>query len=346
MALEVIVLAAGAGTRMRSKHPKVLHELAGRPLLAHVLETAAALRPAAVHVVIGDGADQVRARFATSDIRWATQEPRRGTGHAVAQALPAVSEGATVLVLLGDVPLVSATTLAACLRQARDGIALISARLADPAGAGARVLRDGARVTGVVEERDATPLEAAVAEVNSGMLAAPRALLAELLPAVTPNNAQGEYYLTDVVNLAAARGRHVRAVPAPTPEEVRGVNDRAQLARLERHWQRRQAEALMAEGVTLIDPARLDVRGTVRAGRDCVIDVGVVLEGDVTLGDGVAIGANCVVRNSALGDGVRVLPMCCVDGARVAAGARVGPFARLRPGIKKEASGKEGERRN
>ena len=332
MALEVIVLAAGAGTRMRSKHPKVLHELAGRPLLAHVLETAAALRPAAVHVVIGDGADQVRARFATSDIRWVLQEPRRGTGHTVAQALPAVAADATVLVLLGDVPLVSATTLAACLQQARDGIALISARLADPAGAGARVLRDGARVTGVVEERDATPLEAAVAEVNSGMLAAPRAVLAELLPAVTPNNAQGEYYLTDVVNLAAARGRPVRAVPAPTPEEVRGVNDRAQLARLERHWQHRQAEALMAEGVTLIDPARLDVRGTVRAGRDCVIDVGVVLEGDVTLGDGVAIGANCVVRDSILGDGVRVLPMCCVDGARVAAGARVGPFARLRPG--------------
>ena len=336
MALEVIVLAAGAGTRMRSGQPKVLHCLAGQPLLAHVLATAAALRPAKIHVVVGDGAEQVTARFAANErIRWVKQEPRRGTGDAVAQALPAVAPDATVLVLLGDVPLISAATLATCLREARGEIALVSTRLADPAGAGARVLRDrddGARVVGVVEEQDATPLQAAVAEVNSGMMAAPRALLAELLRAVTPNNAQGEYYLTDVVNLAAARGRPVRAVVAATPMEALGVNDRGQLARLERYWQRRQADALMAEGVTLVDPARLDVRGTVRAGRDCVIDVGVVLEGEVTLGDGVAIGANCVVRDSTLGDDVRVLPMCCIDGARVAAGARIGPFARLRPG--------------
>ena len=334
MALEVIVLAAGAGTRMRSGQPKVLHCLAGQPLLAHVLATAAALRPAKIHVVIGDGAEQVTARFAADErIHWVRQEPRRGTGDAVAQALPAVAPDATVLVLLGDVPLISATTLAACLREAGEEIALVSTKLADPTGAGARVLRDDSgRVVGVVEEQDATPLQAAVAEVNSGMMAAPQALLAELLRAVTPNNAQGEYYLTDVVNLAAARGRPVRAVVAATPMEALGVNDRGQLARLERYWQRRQADALMAEGVTLVDPARLDVRGTVRAGRDCVIDVGVVFEGEVTLGDGVAIGANCVVRDSTLGDGAQVLPMCCIDGARVAAGARIGPFARLRPG--------------
>lgn len=334
MALEVIVLAAGAGTRMRSGQPKVLHCLAGQPLLAHVLATAAALRPAKIHVVIGDGAEQVTARFAADErIHWVRQEPRRGTGDAVAQALPAVAPDATVLVLLGDVPLISAPTLAACLREAGEEIALVSTKLADPTGAGARVLRDDSgRVVGVVEEQDATPPQAAVAEVNSGMMAAPRALLAELLRAVTPNNAQGEYYLTDVVNLAAARGRPVRAVVAATPMEALGVNDRGQLARLERYWQRRQADALMAEGVTLVDPARLDVRGTVRAGRDCVIDVGVVFEGEVTLGDGVAIGANCVVRDSTLGDGAQVLPMCCIDGARVAAGARIGPFARLRPG--------------
>ena len=334
MALEVIVLAAGAGTRMRSGQPKVLHCLAGQPLLAHVLATAAALRPAKIHVVIGDGAEQVTARFAADErIHWVRQEPRRGTGDAVAQALPAVAPDATVLVLLGDVPLISATTLAACLREARESVALVSTKLADPTGAGARVLRDDSgRVVGVVEEQDATPLQAAVAEVNSGMMAAPGALLAELLRAVTPNNAQGEYYLTDVVNLAAARGRPVRAVAAASPMEAFGVNDRGQLARLERYWQRRQADALMAEGVTLVDPARLDVRGAVRAGRDCVIDVGVVFEGEVTLGDGVAIGANCVVRDSTLGDGAQVLPMCCIDGARVAAGARIGPFARLRPG--------------
>ena len=341
MALQVIVLAAGAGTRMRSRLPKALHRLAGRPLLAHVLDAAAAQRPHKTVVVVGEQAEQVRAGVADApagagEISWVLQAPRLGTGHAVSTALPQLAPDATALVLLGDVPLVGADTLAACVERARSGVAIVSADLGPgapaPDGLGARVLRDGERVVGIVEEKDATAAERTIGEVNSGMLAAPCELLRELLRAVTPNNAQGEYYLTDVVALAAARGVEVSAVRAERPEEILGVNDRAQLAHLERHHQRRQAQALMAAGVTVMDPARLDVRGTVRAGQDCVIDVGVVLEGEVALGEGVVIGAGCVLRDVALGDGVEVLPMSCIDGARVAAGCRIGPFARLRPG--------------
>ena len=333
MALQVIVLAAGAGTRMRSRLPKVLQPLAGRPLLAHVLDAAATQRPDKTHVVIGDGADIVRAHFKdTVDVSWAQQTPRLGTGHAVATALPQVAADATVLVLLGDVPLVRADTLAACVDAGQDGVAIVTAELPAPDGCGARVLRDGERVVGIVEERDATAAQRAIREVNSGMLAAPCALLRELLPAVGADNAQGEHYLTDVVTMAAERGVPVRAVRAGRPEETLGVNDRAQLAQMERCYQRRAAEALLGAGVTVLDPARLDVRGTVRAGADCVIDVGVVFEGEVVLGDGVTVGAGCVIRDARLGDGVEVLPLSCIDGARIAAGCRVGPFARLRPG--------------
>ena len=335
MALQVIVLAAGAGTRMRSRLPKALHRLAGRPLLAHVLDAAAAQRPEQTVVVVGEQAERVQAGLADAvagEVRWVRQAPRLGTGHAVSTALPQIAADATVLVLLGDVPLIGADTLAACVRQAQSGVAIVTAELSAPDGLGARVLREGERVVGIVEEKDATAAERAIGEVNSGMLAAPCELLRELLCAVTPDNAQGEYYLTDVVALAAARGVEVSAVRAGRPEEIMGVNDRAQLAHLERHHQRRQAEALMAAGVTVMDPARLDVRGTVRAGRDCVIDVGVVLEGEIALGEGVVVGAGCVLRDATLGDGVEVLPMSCVDGARVAAGCRIGPFARLRPG--------------
>ena len=341
MALQVIVLAAGAGTRMRSRLPKVLHCLAGRPLLAHVLDAATAQRPAHTHVVIGDGAESVRAHFADADaaaaadagaLSWVLQTPQLGTGHAVATALPRVAPDATVLVLLGDVPLIGSETLAACVHAGRDGVAIVTAELPQPDGFGARVLREGERVVGIVEEKDATAAQRAIREVNSGLLAAPCRLLRELLPELTTDNAQAEHYLTDVVALATARGLAVTAVRAGGPEETMGVNDRAQLAQLERHYQRRRAEALMAAGVTLLDPARLDVRGTVRAGTDCVIDVGVVLEGDVVLGDQVSIGTGCVIRDARLDDGVTVLPLSCVDGARLAAGCRVGPFARLRPG--------------
>ena len=340
MALQVIVLAAGEGTRMRSRLPKALHPLAGKPLLAHVLDAAATQRPDKTLVVVGEQAESVReglANHATGEVSWVLQERRLGTGHAVATALPHVAAEATVLVLLGDVPLVEADTLAACVRQAQGGIAIVTADLSAPDappadGFGARVLREGERVAGIVEEKDATDAQRAIREINSGMLAAPCELLRDLLSAVTADNAQGEYYLPDVVGLAVARGIEVSAVRAKYPEEILGVNDRAQLAHLERFHQRRLAQALLEVGVTVMDPARLDVRGTVRAGRDCVLDVGVVLEGEIVLGEGVVIGAGCVLKDATLGDGVEVLPMSCIDGAHIAAGCRVGPFARLRPG--------------
>ena len=332
MALEVIVLAAGAGTRMRSGAAKVLHPLAGRPILAHVLDAAACLEPHCIHVVVGEQGDDVKARFADKPgLSWVFQAPRLGTGHAVAQALPYVAADATVLVLLGDVPLVRPELLAECVGHAGAGLALATVELDDPSGFG-RIRRRAGRVVGIVEDADASPDERSLREVNTGILAAPAALLAELLTAVGTNNQQREYYLTDVVALAAERGIDTVALPAPHAEEVIGINDRAQLAHLERYHQRQQAKALMAAGVTVMDPARLDIRGHVVAGRDCVIDVGVVFEGEVTLGHGVAVGANCVIRDSRLGDGVEVRPMTCIDGAVIAADCRIGPYARLRPG--------------
>ena len=337
MALEVIVLAAGAGKRMRSRLPKVLHPLGGRPLLAHVLGAARALAPRRIHVVVGEHAETIQAAFADAaegqDLRWASQHPPLGTGHAVAQALPAVAEDATVLVLPGDAPLLGEATLAAAAAAGDSTVAIVTAQVPNPAGLG-RILRAGGAVAGIVEERDATASQRAIAEVNAGVLAAPRKLLAKLLAAPTPANAQGEHYLTDVVALAAAEGQRVIGIAAASPEEALGVNDRAQLAHLERRYQRRQAEALMAAGATVMDPARLDVRGAVAVGEDCVIDVGVVFEGAVTLGRGVRIGAGCVLRDARLGDDVEVLPMCCIDGAEVDAGCRIGPFARLRPGTR------------
>ena len=332
MALEVIVLAAGAGTRMRSGVAKVLHPLAGQPILAHVLDTAMRLQAQRIHVVVGEQGDSVKAHFAAMPrLSWVPQEPRLGTGHAVALALPHVSANATVLVLLGDVPLVRPDLLAECVDRAGSGLALVTAELDDPAGFG-RIRRAEGRVVGIVEEADASSGQRLIREVNTGILASRAGLLGELLASVTADNQQGEYYLTDVVALASERGIDIAAVPAPHPEEVAGINDRGQLAHMERYHQLQQARALMAAGVTVMDPARLDIRGQVSAGRDCVIDVGVVLEGEVTLGEAVTIGANCVIRDSTLGDGVEVRPMSCLDGAIVAANCRIGPYARLRPG--------------
>ncbi len=331
MALEVVVLAAGAGTRMRSRLPKVLHPLAGRPLLAHVLDAAAELDPERIHVVVGEQAEAVQAAFADADVRWVRQEPRLGTGHAVAQAMPGIADDATVLVLLGDVPLIRVETALDCARLGKDGVALVTVELPDPAGFG-RIVRDGEGVVGIVEDRDASPAERAIREVNTGILAAPKTLLGELLGGLDQDNRQGEFYLTDIVAAARAQGAGVAAIRAETPEEVTGVNDRCQLAHLERFAQRRRVETLMRDGVTCMDPTRVDVRGALAAGRDCVIDVGVVFEGDVALGEGVRVGANCVIRDAVLGDGVEVAPMSMIDGAVVAAGCRIGPFARLRPG--------------
>ena len=332
MTLEVVVLAAGAGTRMRSSLPKVLQPLGGRPLLAHVLDAAASLEPQGLHVVVGEQRDEVRACFAdAAELSWVVQEPRLGSGHAVAQALPRVADDATVLVLYGDVPFMAMDTLTECVRGGLDGVSLVTVHVEDPRGLGRILRNDAAAIVGIVEERDATAAQRAISEVNSGVVAAPKSMLDALVAEISRDNDQGEYYLTDVVALARSRGIDVVGVEAG-PEETLGVNDRAQLARLERIYQRRQATRLMAEGVTLMDPSRIDIRGSLCAGRDCIVDVNVVFEGEVTLGQSVRIGSGCVIRNSTLGDGVNVEPMSCIDGAAVAAGCRIGPFARLRPG--------------
>jgi bifunctional UDP-N-acetylglucosamine pyrophosphorylase/glucosamine-1-phosphate N-acetyltransferase len=328
--LHVVILAAGLGKRMNSARPKVLHELAGRPLLEHVLSTAAALGSAELHVVVGHGADQVRERFGDR-AHWVYQREQRGTGHAVALALEGIEEPATVLVLYGDVPLVTGSTLSGCVRAAGDGLALVTARVEDPAGLG-RIVRDAAGgVVRIVEDRDATAADREIREINSGILAMRAGPLRRLLAEVGADNAQGEIYLTDVVALAVAAGLHVTGIGAD-PVEVQGVNDRAQLAVLERAFQRREVRRLMAAGVTVADPERIDIRGSVSAGRDCFIDVNVVFAGDIVLGEGVSIGAGAVIADSVLGDGVRVEPHTVVDGARVAARCVLGPFARIRPG--------------
>ena len=332
MALEVVVLAAGAGTRMRSRTPKVLHLLAGRPLLAHVLDTAFRLEPDRCHVVVGDQADEVKAYFCDEPrISWVLQEPRLGSGHAAAQALPTVADDATVLVLLGDVPLVRAETLNQCVAATGDGISLVTIDLPDPSGFG-RILRRDGRIVGIVEDADATAEQLAITEINTGILAAPKAILDALLGTLNRDNKQGEYYLTDIVAKADLDGIPVTGIDGRVPEEVMGVNDRAQLAQLERYYQRGLAHELMGHGVAVMDPARLDIRGRLKAGRDCVIDVDVVFEGEVTLGECVEVGPGCVIRDSVLGDGVEVQPMSYIDGAVIASGCRIGPYARLRPG--------------
>lgn len=333
MALHVVILAAGQGTRMKSARPKVLQPLAGRPLLAHVLGRALGLGAHATHVVYGHGGDAVPAAFPEADVRWVLQAEQHGTGHAVAQAMPGVPDDATVLVLYGDVPLIEAATLRPLVDAARAGrLALLGVRLEDPAGYG-RIIRDaGGRVVRIVEQKDASPSELAVSEVNTGILAAPAGHLRSWLAGLSNANAQGEYYLTDVVAMAVAEGVTVEAALAPTVAEVLGVNDRAQLAGLETALRARITAELMAAGVTFVDPARVDVRGRLDCGHDVVIDVNAVFEGVVELGDGVSIGPNVMIRDSRLGAGCTVRPNTIIEGADVGPGCELGPFARLRPG--------------
>jgi len=339
MKLEVIVLAAGQGTRMRSRLPKVLHPLARRPLLGHVLETVRSLDPVRIHVVIGHGAEQVRAALDAPDITWVLQAEQLGTGHAVLMALPGVDDDATVLVLYGDVPLLRHETLDALVARAP---ALLTAELEDPSGYG-RVLRDAdGNLAGVVEDRDASPAHRAICEINTGVLAYPAALLKTLLPRVRNANAQGEYYLPDVLAMAVAEGQRVDALRTQESREVLGVNDRAQLADAEAEVRRRHAAQLMAQGATLADPMRIDVRGRLACGQDVFIDVNCVFEGDVVLGDGVEIGPNCVLCNTRVGDGAVVKAMSHLDEAEVGPRCRVGPYARLRPGTHLEPDARIG----
>ena len=334
MALYIVIMAAGKGTRMKSALPKVLHRLAGRALLQHVLDTAAALGPGRTIVVTGHGAAAVESASAASGARFVRQEPQLGTGHAVQQAVPALDDGhATTLILNGDVPLIRPET-AAALATACGGtkLALLTIELPDPTGYGRIVRAADGSVRAIVEHKDATPAQRALREVYTGMMAAPTAALKRWLAGLRNDNAQGEYYLTDIVAMAVAEGTAVVASPAPDETEVLGVNSPLQLADLERRFQRRQAEALMEAGVRMADPARFDLRGTLACGQDVEIDVGCVFEGEVTLGDGARIGAHCVIRNAHIGANVTIQPFTLMDDAKIGAGAIVGPFSRLRPG--------------
>jgi len=340
--LNVVILAAGQGKRMKSARPKVLHEVAGRPMLAHVIDTAVELGRAAgaaarVIVVVGHGADAVRSAFSDrAGLQFVVQSPQLGTGHAVQQAAALLDEAAPTLVLYGDVPLITAATLQRLLAAARDGgasgLGLLTVTLPDPTGYG-RIVRDWhGKVLKIVEQKDAHGDELAIAEVNTGILVAPTAPLKRWLGALSNDNAQHEYYLTDVVAAAVREHCTVTAVPAADAAEVAGVNSPAQRAAAERVAQGRIAQALLEEGVTLADPARIDVRGTLAVGRDVFIDVGCVFEGEVTLGDGVRVGPHCVLRNASVGAGTEIAAFCLLEEAEVGAQARIGPYARLRPG--------------
>jgi bifunctional UDP-N-acetylglucosamine pyrophosphorylase/glucosamine-1-phosphate N-acetyltransferase len=333
--LIVVILAAGEGKRMKSALPKVLQPLAGRPLLKHVIDTARALKPAAVQVVYGHGGEQVRGALNDEGVSWILQQPRLGTGHAVLQAMPQIADDQMVLVLYGDVPLISRATLSQLLVLAGPrSLGLLTMRTGQPGGYGRIVRGTGARVLRIVEHKDANPRELKLTECNSGVLAAPAALLRRWLVRLGNANAHGEYYLTDVIAMAVKDRIAVRPLVAPTLTEVLGVNDKAQLAYLESAWRQQAAHALMLAGVTVADPARLDVRGTVTHGMDVFLDVNVVLEGRVVLGDGVRVGPGCLIRDSEIGAGTQVFAQCVIEDAAVGAGCLIGPFARLRPGAR------------
>jgi len=332
--LDVVILAAGQGKRMFSALPKVLHQVGGRPLLAHVLASAKALAPRSIHVVYGHGGETVRDAIAESGVAWVRQPEQRGTGDALAKALPDIADDGVVLVLYGDVPLIGVETLRRLVSAAEGGLGLLTAKLDNPDAYG-RIVRDATgHVKSIVEARDATPEQLAVREINTGFLAAPATSLRRWVGKLDNRNAQGEYYLTDVVAMAAADGTSINTCAPGDIFEVLGVNSKLELATLERILQKNQADELMKQGVSLRDPARFDLRGTLKAGRDVVIDVNVVLEGEIELGDGVSIGPNNFLRNTRVGARTEILPNCVIEDAVIGADCRLGPFARLRPGNK------------
>ncbi|MBI4988673.1 MAG: bifunctional UDP-N-acetylglucosamine diphosphorylase/glucosamine-1-phosphate N-acetyltransferase GlmU [Rhodocyclales bacterium] len=332
--LNVVILAAGQGKRMRSDLPKVLHRLGGRPLLAHVLDTARELGAGKICVVYGHGGEAVREALDATDIVWVRQEPQLGTGHAVLQTLTFLDPAAPTLVLYGDVPLIGAATLSRLIEAAGSGLGVLTDELDDPGGYGRIVRDDDGNILRIVEERDASEAERAIGEINTGFMAAPTAALMRWLPALGNDNAQGEYYLTDIVGLAIGEGMPVATTQPDDSWEVLGVNSKVQLAELERLHQYRNALLLMEQGVTLLDPDRIDVRGELDCGRDVTIDVNCVFEGRVVLGDGVEVGAHCVLRNAVIGAGTRIAPFSHIEEAEAGRGCIIGPYARLRPGTK------------
>lgn len=342
MNLEVIILAAGQGSRMQSDLPKVLHQVAGKAMLSHVLDTATGLGAAQLHVVVGHGSEQVQEALADKEVNWVLQEQQLGTGHAVLQALPQVAEDAVVLVLYGDVPLITVDSLKPLVAAAKSGPALLTAVLPDATGYG-RVVRNAAGdLQAVVEDRDASAEQRLICEINTGVLAAPASFLRDFLPRVRNENSQNEYYLPDVLSMQVEAGAKVATCESQTAVEIEGVNNRSQLSRVEREFQQRLAQQLLLQGVGIADPARLDVRGSLRCGRNVFIDVNVVVEGDVVLGDNVSIGPNCVIIDSVIEAGSTIHAMSHLQEAKIGSDCNVGPYARLRSGTDLSTGAKVG----
>lgn len=331
-AMSVVILAAGKGTRMYSDLPKVLHTLAGKPMVQHVIDAAKGLSAQQVHLVYGHGGDRLKATLTDSTLNWVLQAEQLGTGHAMQQAAPAFADDEDIMMLYGDVPLITQATLQR-LREAKPqgGIGLLTVVLDDPTGYG-RIVRENDTITGIVEQKDASPAQLAIKEINTGILIANGGDLKRWLAQLTNNNAQGEYYITDIIALAHQEGRMINAVHPVRISETDGVNNRLQLATLERTYQAEQAEKLLLAGVMLRDPARFDLRGTLTHGRDVEIDTNVIIEGQVTLGSRVKIGAGCIIKNSVIGDDCEISPYTVIEDANLATACTVGPFARLRPG--------------
>jgi bifunctional UDP-N-acetylglucosamine pyrophosphorylase/glucosamine-1-phosphate N-acetyltransferase len=332
--LNVVVLAAGQGKRMRSRLPKVLQPLGGKPLIEHVIATARSLKPARICVVYGHGGEDVPQALGPNGLTFVKQQPQLGTGHALTQALPHLESSGLTLVLYGDVPLIGEETLAAMTAGGGDRLTLLTAELDDPTGYGRIVRNRRGSVTSIVEEKDASAAERGIREINSGIMSLPGARIAGWLAKLTNRNAQREYYLTDVVPLALADKVAVATVKARASWEILGVNSKQQLGELERIYQRQRAAQLMEAGVTIADPARIDVRGSLQCGADVRIDVNCVFEGEVRLADRVEIGANCVLKDSSIGAGTRIEPFTWMDGAKIGANCRIGPYARFRPGAR------------
>ena len=333
MKLRVVILAAGKGTRMRSELPKVLHKVANKPMVEHVIDTARSLKPDAINLIYGHGGDQLKQAIAGDDLTWVEQREQLGTGHAVQQVIPHLKSSEKVIILYGDVPLLTESTLIKLVTaSANTSLGLLTMTLAEPTGYGRIVRNERRSVTGIVEQKDANAQQLAINEVNTGIMIADGDKLKRWLEQLSNDNAQKEYYLTDIVAMAAREGVNIATAQPDNAQEVEGANNRQQLASLERALQQRQAEELMTQGVTLIDPARFDCRGKLSAGSDVTIDINAVFEGNVVLGDRVVIEPNCVIRNSVIGDDTIIRANSHIEDAKVAKGCKVGPFARLRPG--------------
>ncbi|MBF7074289.1 bifunctional UDP-N-acetylglucosamine diphosphorylase/glucosamine-1-phosphate N-acetyltransferase GlmU [Glaciecola sp. MH2013] len=332
MSLSVIILAAGKGTRMKSSLPKVLHPIAGKPMVEHIIDTAKELDCHKINLIYGHGADLLKSALAEHQVNWCLQAEQLGTGHAVQQAVPFIEDNDDVMILVGDAPLISSETLKRLVAAKENAdLALLTVHLDDPTGMG-RIVREGSDIKAIVEHKDASDEQRQITEINTGMMLMSGSDLKRWLGALSNDNAQGEYYLTDVIEMAASEGKTIRAAHPVWEREVEGVNNRVQLSSLERAFQLRNAEALMTAGVSIADPSRIDVRGELSVGSDVSIDINAVFEGKVNIGNGVAIGPNCVLKNCSIGDNTVIEAYSLIEDAQVAEACNVGPYARLRPG--------------